>query len=52
LKRQLFGANKLRQAPQDVTEYEMWVSGGEPDSGFRLLIDKASGVMFLNDSQL
>jgi hypothetical protein len=39
-------------APKGVTEYEVWVLEGEPDRNFKALIDRKSGVMFLNDYQV
>jgi hypothetical protein len=39
-------------APKGVTEYEVWVLEDEPDRSFKVLIDRKSGVMFLNDYQV
>jgi hypothetical protein len=36
-------------APKRVAEYEVWVFDNEPDRHFKLLIDSASGQMFLHD---
>jgi hypothetical protein len=49
IKKNTFGNLPKWFAPNDVTEYEVWVFEGEPNSNFKVLIDKKSGVTFLND---
>jgi len=39
-------------APQSADAYEIWVSVAAPKSNFMVLIDRASGTMFLTDYQL
>ena len=36
-------------APKAIDHYEVWVFENEPDRNFRVLIDSASGQMFLHD---
>lgn len=52
VKKNVFGAAPAWFAPKEVTEYEVWVHDGEPHSRFKVLIDKKSGVVFLNDYQV
>jgi hypothetical protein len=49
VRKNVFGEVPSWFAPGDVAEYEVWVFEGEPDRNFRILIDRKSGVMFLND---
>jgi hypothetical protein len=39
-------------APKSLESYEVWVFADEPGRNFTLLIDRASGHMFMNDRQL
>jgi hypothetical protein len=39
-------------APKGATEYHVWVLEGEGGRHFKVLIDRQSGVMFLNDYQV
>jgi len=52
IKRNVFRDPPKWFAPNDVTEYEVWVLEGEPNSNFKVLIDKKSGVTFFNDYQV
>ena len=52
IKKNLFGDVPTWFAPKDVTEYEVWVFEEEPNSNFKILIDKKSGETFLNDYQV
>ena len=47
-----FGTVPSWFAPEDVTEYEVWVFEDERDRNFKVLIDRKSGVMFLSNYQL
>lgn len=51
IKKDVFGDVPSWFAPKAVTEYGVWVFEDEPDRNFKILIDKMSGVMFLNDHQ-
>lgn len=53
IKKDVFGDAPVWFAPKGVAEYEVWAFK-EDGSGrnFKVLIDRASGVMFLNDYQL
>jgi hypothetical protein len=51
-KKNVFGDAPSWFAPKAVTEYEVWVFEDQPDRNFKILIDKKSGVMFLNDHQV
>jgi hypothetical protein len=52
VRKNVFGDVPPWFAPKNVTEYEIWVFEGEPNINFKILIDKKSGVMFLNDYQV
>jgi hypothetical protein len=52
IKKNVFGDAPSWFAPKDLAEYEVWVYEDEPNSNFKVLIDKQSGVMFLNDYQV
>jgi hypothetical protein len=52
IKKNVFGGAPSWFAPKSVTEYEVWVFADEPNSNFKILVDKKSGVMFLNDYQV
>lgn len=66
LRRQLFTMNKLVRAgtivafdnapawfaPKAADAYDIWKYADEPDSNFRVVIDKSNGNMFLTDYQL
>jgi hypothetical protein len=39
-------------APKPIAQYEVWVYSNQPTSGFRLLIDRETGDLFLSDTQL
>jgi hypothetical protein len=48
----VFGDAPSWFAPKGVSEYEVWVLEGERDRHFKVLIDRKSGAMFLNDYQV
>jgi hypothetical protein len=48
----VFGAAPPWFAPKSLDSYEVWVFGDQPQSNFKLLIDRASGHMFMNDYQV
>ena len=52
IKNNVFGDAPSWFAPKDVAEYEVWVFKDDQNSNFKILIDKKSGVMFLNDYQV
>jgi hypothetical protein len=52
VRKNVFGDAPPWFAPENVTDYEIWVFEGEPNSNFKILIDKKSGVIFLNDYQV
>lgn len=39
-------------APKSAAEYDIWVFGREPERNFKVLIDRRTGEMFLNDHQM
>ena len=48
----VFGGAPSWFAPKSVTEYEVWIFADEPERHFKVLIDKTSGHMFINDYQV
>jgi hypothetical protein len=38
--------------PKPISNYEVWAYSDEPDSRFRLFIDKISKELFLSDNQI
>jgi hypothetical protein len=48
----VFGGAPSWFAPKSVTDYEVWIFADEPERHFKVLIDKASGHMFINDYQV
>jgi hypothetical protein len=48
----VFGGSPSWFAPKSVTDYEVWIFADEPERNFKVLIDKASGHMFINDYQV
>jgi hypothetical protein len=38
--------------PKPISNYEVWVYADEPNSRFRLFIDKVSKEIFLSDNQI
>jgi len=52
IQKSVFGDAPSWFAPKDVAEYEVWVFADQAHSNFKILIDKKSGVMFLNDYQV
>jgi hypothetical protein len=51
IRKNVFGDVPSWFAPKEVTEYDIWIVE-EQDRDFKVLIDKKSGVMFLNDYQV
>ena len=49
IRKDSFGEPPSWSAPRDVAEYEVWVLEGESSSNFKILIDRKSGAIFLND---
>jgi hypothetical protein len=45
----VFGCAPSWFAPKSVTDYEVWIFADEPERNFKVLIDKASGHMFISD---
>lgn len=39
-------------APKPIAQYQVWIYSNAPNSNFRLLIDRATGDLFLYDQQL
>jgi hypothetical protein len=39
-------------APKSIENYDVWTYADEPNSNFRVLIDKTTGAMFLTDYQV
>lgn len=39
-------------APKPIAQYQVWVYSDAPNSNFRLLIDRATGDLFVSDRQL
>ena len=39
-------------APKGLASYEVWVFADEPERKFKVLIDKSSGHIFMNDYQV
>jgi hypothetical protein len=39
-------------APGPIAQYQVWVYSNAPNSDFRLLIDRATGDLFVSDRQL
>ena len=45
----IFGVRPAWFAPMASSAYEIWVLADRPDGHFKVLIDKGSGEMFIND---
>ena len=39
-------------APEDVSDYEVWIFEGEPGRNLKILIEEKSGAMFTSDYQV
>jgi hypothetical protein len=52
IRARIFGDRPGWFAPKDVSAYEVWSFDGEPERNFKVLIDKSSGHMFINDYQV
>lgn len=39
-------------APKPISQYQVWVYSNAPNSNFRVLIDRATGDLFISDHQL
>ena len=50
--RPCFGECPSWFAPKPIAEYEIWAYEDEPNSNFRVLIDRTTGNMFLGDYQV
>ena len=48
----VFGDAPSWFAPNSLASYEVWVFADEPGRNFKVLIDKASGHIFMNDYQV
>jgi hypothetical protein len=48
----VFGDAPSWFAPGSVADYEVWVFADEPGRNFKVLIDKVSGHIFMNDYQV
>jgi hypothetical protein len=49
---QIFGESPSWFAPKDLGDYEVWVFADEPGRHFKVLLDKATGHMFMHDYQV
>lgn len=48
----VFGDAPAWFAPKSLASYEVWVFADDPGRNFKLLIDKESGYIFMNDYQV
>jgi len=48
----VFGDAPAWFAPKSLAAYEVWVFADEPGRNFKVLIDKVSGHIFMNDYQV
>ena len=48
----IFGDGPAWFAPKATSTYEVWVFDDEPERNFKVLVDKSSGHMFINDFQV
>jgi hypothetical protein len=48
----VFGDAPSWFAPKSLADYEVWVSADEPGRNFKVLIDRVSGHIFINDYQV